>query len=85
MDKPLTRNIRPGQEAPDLAQYEKSGGYEALKMAIGKMTPQEVGVMVRDSNLRGRGGAGFPTGRKWAGVPMGSGCSEAQVSYSGRG
>jgi NADH-quinone oxidoreductase subunit F len=71
MDKPLTRNIRPGQEAPDLAQYEKSGGYEALKMAIGKMTPQEVGVMVRDSNLRGRGGAGFPTGRKWAGVPMG--------------
>ncbi len=71
MEKPLTRNIRPGHEPHNLGQYEKTGGYEALKKAIGKMTPKEVGVVVRDANLRGRGGAGFPTGRKWAGVPMG--------------
>ena len=71
MEKPLTKNIRPGEEPLDLSQYEKAGGYEALKKAITAMTPKEVGVAVRDSNLRGRGGAGFPTGRKWAGVPMG--------------
>ncbi len=71
MDKPLTRNIRSGHQPPNLGQYEKAGGYEALKKAVGKMTPREVGIVVRDSNLRGRGGAGFPAGRKWAGVPMG--------------
>lgn len=71
MERPLTKNILPGQEPPDIDRYERSGGYQALRKAIRQMTPKEVGLVVRDSNLRGRGGAGFPTGQKWAGVPMG--------------
>src|SRR5437868_3782123 len=48
--------------------YTKNGGYEGLKKALG-MTPDEVTQIVKDSNLRGRGGAGFPTGLKWSFVP----------------
>ncbi len=70
MDTPLTRNIRPGAEPPDLVQYEKAGGYDALRTAL-RMTPAEVLDAVTKSNLRGRGGAGFPTGKKWSFVPMG--------------
>ena len=45
--------------------YIGSGGYQGLKKALGKMTPEQVRGEVLDSGLRGRGGAGFPTGRKW--------------------
>ncbi len=48
-----------------------AGGYRALRQAVGGMTPQEVQDVVKASNLRGRGGAGFPTGMKWSFVPMG--------------
>jgi NADH-quinone oxidoreductase subunit F len=51
--------------------YESSGGYEAIRKTIGKLTAAEVLELVKDSNLRGRGGAGFPTGMKWSFVPMG--------------
>ncbi len=51
-----------------LAAYRKSGGYEAVGKAL-KMTPSEVTDLVKDSGLRGRGGAGFPTGMKWSFVP----------------
>jgi NADH-quinone oxidoreductase subunit F len=71
MEQPLTQNIRPDQPPLNLAEYENNGGYQGLKKAFSKLSPQEVTNMVLESNLRGRGGAGFPTGRKWSFVPMG--------------
>ncbi len=71
MEKPLTSNIRPGEEPPDLKAYERAGGYQALRNALRTMSPQQVTEEVKASNLRGRGGAGFPTGLKWSFVPMG--------------
>jgi len=51
---------------PDrIEAYEGRGGYTALKRALTEMTPEEVAGVVLASGLRGRGGAGFPTGRKW--------------------
>lgn len=46
--------------------YRKSGGYDAVEKALKKMTPDEVVEEVKKSGLRGRGGAGFPTGMKWS-------------------
>ena len=49
--------------------YRANGGYEALKKALTEMEPDEVINVVKASNLRGRGGAGFPTGLKWSFIP----------------
>lgn len=46
--------------------YKQNGGFEALEQAITKMKPTEVTDVVKSSGLRGRGGAGFPTGMKWS-------------------
>lgn len=70
MDTPLTKNIGPDKPFPDLAVYQQNGGYQAVRDTIGKLSPAEVLEIVKDSNLRGRGGAGFPTGMKWSFVPM---------------
>jgi NADH:ubiquinone oxidoreductase subunit F (NADH-binding)/Pyruvate/2-oxoacid:ferredoxin oxidoreductase delta subunit len=47
-------------------EYIAFDGYEALGKALGKMTPDEIVQEITASGLRGRGGAGFPTGKKWA-------------------
>ncbi len=73
MERPLTKNIRPGQEPLSFADYEKAGGDQAVRKALTGMTPKDVQDIVKASNLRGRGGAGFPTGMKWSFVPMGPG------------
>jgi len=52
-----------------LTQYESVGGYQGLRRAL-KMLPGDVISMVKESGLRGRGGAGFPTGLKWSFVPQ---------------
>lgn len=48
-----------------LDRYEATGGYEALRAVLRDMTPDQVVDEVKASNMRGRGGAGFPTGVKW--------------------
>lgn len=70
MEKIILRN----QDIPDIADidvYERNGGYEALKRAVQGMTPEQVTDVVKASGLKGRGGAGFPTGLKWSFLPKG--------------
>ncbi|NPV68451.1 MAG: NADH-quinone oxidoreductase subunit NuoF [Anaerolineae bacterium] len=52
-----------------LEVYRQHGGFEAFRKAVTTMTPDEVIEVVKASNLRGRGGAGFPTGVKWSFIP----------------
>ncbi|WP_036487316.1 NADH-quinone oxidoreductase subunit NuoF [Nocardioides sp. Iso805N] len=56
------------ERAWTLASYAAFGGYQALDVALG-MTPEDVVETVKASGLRGRGGAGFPTGMKWGFLP----------------
>ena len=49
--------------------YESRGGYQGLRKALKEHTPADVIEIVKQSGLRGRGGAGFPTGMKWSFVP----------------
>jgi NADH-quinone oxidoreductase subunit F len=65
-ERPLTHNIRPGEEPLDIEAYLRAGGYAAVRKSLRGMAPKEVIREVTASNLRGRGGAGFPTGKKWA-------------------
>src|SRR5258706_16138082 len=65
--KILTANIdKPNSTSIDV--YIDGGGYKAIETAL-KMKPEEVPQLVKDSEMRGRGGAGFPTGMKWSFVP----------------
>ena len=59
-------------DIPDIGQlevYVKHGGYGALRQALTAMKPEQVIDVVKASGLRGRGGAGFPTGVKWSFIP----------------
>ena len=55
-----------------LEVYRQHGGYEALKKVLSGMSPDDVINEVKKSALRGRGGAGFPTGMKWSFGPKDS-------------
>jgi NADH-quinone oxidoreductase subunit F len=52
-----------------LANYEKNGGYKAIRKAIPAISPEALINIMKDSELRGRGGAGFVTGKKWDFIP----------------
>jgi NADH-quinone oxidoreductase subunit F len=70
MEKPLTEHIRKDKQPLSLKEYEAVGGYQALKKVMKGISPKDIQAMVKDSNLRGRGGAGFFTGLKWSFVPL---------------
>src|SRR4051812_13537506 len=56
-------------ESWTLRAYEAAGGYQALRKTVKELTPLQVIEQVKASGLRGRGGAGFPTGLKWTFLP----------------
>lgn len=70
MERPLTQHIKKDNSWLSLKEYEKVGGYQGLRKAL-KLEPKEVTKLVKDSGLKGRGGAGFSTGMKWSFVPLG--------------
>jgi NADH-quinone oxidoreductase subunit F len=57
----------PNLRAPEV--YEADGGYRAARRALTAMTPADLVELIKNANLRGRGGAGFPTGVKWGFLP----------------
>jgi NADH-quinone oxidoreductase subunit F len=65
----LLKNMSQPGYTGSLADYEATGGYQALRATLGKTAPADVTAAVRKSGLRGRGGAGFPTGVKWGFLP----------------
>ena len=69
--RPLTYRITIGDPLLDLKAYEALDGYAALRKTLKEMQPADVTAVVKESNLRGRGGAGFPAGVKWSLIPMG--------------
>ncbi len=70
-DRPLTRNIDMRRGPLAIAQYQQAEGYEAVRRMLKEQSPSDVLDMVKNSGLKGRGGAGFPTGLKWSFVPSG--------------
>jgi len=53
----------------EIETYEKNGGYQAIRKVIPHLTPDKLIEQVAEAGLRGRGGAGFPTGKKWSFIP----------------
>lgn len=70
-DQPLTKNIDMSRAPFDIGQYRQAQGYDAVLRMFKEMAPSDVLAVVKASGLKGRGGAGFPTGLKWSFVPSG--------------
>ena len=66
----LLANIH-NKDSHKLAAYQSTGGYRTLRRVLKDMGPEDLVDLIRLSNLRGRGGAGFPTGLKWSFLPEG--------------
>lgn len=66
---PLTWRLRDDGDTVWLAEYESKNGYAAARKALAQMAPDEIVGAVKDAGLKGRGGAGFPTGVKWSLMP----------------
>ena len=81
LEKPLTAILQPDGMPLDVAGYERAGGYQALRKAL-TMTPDAIIDEVKRSKLRGRGGGGFSTGRKWEAVPRGPDAPASVISLS---
>ncbi|WKZ37003.1 MAG: NADH-quinone oxidoreductase subunit NuoF [Anaerolineales bacterium] len=65
----MTHILLRHRDIPDINMinaYKKDGGFAAFRKVVTKMKPAEVTEIVKNSSLRGRGGAGFPTGMKWS-------------------
>jgi NADH-quinone oxidoreductase subunit F len=83
-DRPFTRAMRADGRPATVDDYVAAGGYEGMRRALENLRPEEVTTMVEqselpadvttmvtESGLRGRGGAGYSTGRKWSTMPLG--------------
>ena len=71
----------PGRTTPvSMSEYQAEGGYVGWRKALEKMTPDQVVEEVKASGLRGRGGAGFPTGSKWGFIPKTPGAKYVAVN-----
>ncbi|MBI1994413.1 MAG: NADH-quinone oxidoreductase subunit F, partial [Deltaproteobacteria bacterium] len=71
MEKILLRNTDV-KDSHTLAVYKSRGGYRAWEKVVGGIFPEQLIEEIKASGLRGRGGAGFPTGMKWGFVPKDS-------------
>jgi NADH-quinone oxidoreductase subunit F len=85
--KVLTKNMHI-PNLTDIGVYESVGGYQAIRKALAQCSPADIIDSVKRSGLRGRGGAGFPTGVKWSFVPRNTGkpiylCVNADESEPG--